>query len=628
MSVLLHEDVVVPVLDLGEKLSLRTEYQRSGLLFASAGRERFGFQVGSDRGALAGTKLLPLPPACRTPWCSSAAVADGSVIPLVDLTAVLARQHENPGLVGQYTPASDFPARFRKGSVEVLEFALRGARYALPRDEVKEIVPRQPFRTLSGTPEIVLGVAERGGRLYPVLDLAAVFGDRSRPTEAWRMLRLSNGDFQALVLAESVEDDRILEPELQRSVPIRIPHDVLYGCYLDERAVRLILNVHSLTVHFEKTGVREMVAGLAPPAGHPSAPEVPAERSAAAGPSAPVEEPAAPVTTELVEQTLAAASTAPGQASSAISDTRTRAGGEAKAREEWLRQQEDTRRLQEELARRLESERKTAEAAARKAAQEAAEKATAEQLKAEEEVRKIAEEKERDAKERARIAEERAAKERAEAEARARAEAEAKIKAEEERLRAEEEQRRAEEERRRVESERGRAEDLAAEERKRQEAFRKEEEEGSAASRIESAGQRAQPSTPTPPVRSAAAASERSYTTAIVIGILAVIAAIFLLMQKRTAPPEIRPSPAVEQAAKKEPEKKKELEPALYLNVPREMPKPETVVYVVVKGDTLWGISKRFTGNPFNYPRVARDNSIATPDLIFPGQKIRLVQEK
>jgi hypothetical protein len=25
---------------------------------------------------------------------------------------------------------------------------------------------------------------------------------------------------------------------------------------------------------------------------------------------------------------------------------------------------------------------------------------------------------------------------------------------------------------------------------------------------------------------------------------------------------------------------------------------------------------------------VAKDNSIATPDLIFPGQRIRLVQEK
>jgi len=66
----------------------------------------------------------------------------------------------------------------------------------------------------------------------------------------------------------------------------------------------------------------------------------------------------------------------------------------------------------------------------------------------------------------------------------------------------------------------------------------------------------------------------------------------------------------------------------LYLTVPPDRVVPDQAVYHVVKGDTLWGIAKRFTGNPLNYPRVAKDNSIATPDLIFPGQRIRLVQEK
>jgi nucleoid-associated protein YgaU len=48
---------------------------------------------------------------------------------------------------------------------------------------------------------------------------------------------------------------------------------------------------------------------------------------------------------------------------------------------------------------------------------------------------------------------------------------------------------------------------------------------------------------------------------------------------------------------------------------------------VVVKNDTLWSISERFTGNPFNYPRIAGENRIADPDLIFPGQTIRLKQK-
>lgn len=61
----------------------------------------------------------------------------------------------------------------------------------------------------------------------------------------------------------------------------------------------------------------------------------------------------------------------------------------------------------------------------------------------------------------------------------------------------------------------------------------------------------------------------------------------------------------------------------LVLTVPADRPL-ESDIYIVKKGDTLWHISKRFTGNPFNYPRVASDNRIANPDLIFPGQRITL----
>jgi nucleoid-associated protein YgaU len=67
-------------------------------------------------------------------------------------------------------------------------------------------------------------------------------------------------------------------------------------------------------------------------------------------------------------------------------------------------------------------------------------------------------------------------------------------------------------------------------------------------------------------------------------------------------------------------------EPPLVLEVPRETP-IATDVYIVVKGDTLWNISARFTGNPFNYPRIAGENRIANPDLIFPGQRIRLMKK-
>jgi nucleoid-associated protein YgaU len=50
----------------------------------------------------------------------------------------------------------------------------------------------------------------------------------------------------------------------------------------------------------------------------------------------------------------------------------------------------------------------------------------------------------------------------------------------------------------------------------------------------------------------------------------------------------------------------------------------EPVHYVVRKGDTLWDISRRLTGDPFLFATIAGDNDIENPDLIFPGQQITL----
>ena len=64
---------------------------------------------------------------------------------------------------------------------------------------------------------------------------------------------------------------------------------------------------------------------------------------------------------------------------------------------------------------------------------------------------------------------------------------------------------------------------------------------------------------------------------------------------------------------------------SLELVIPANRP-VDIDVYVVKKGDTLWNISKRLTGNALSYPRIAGKNKIADPALIFPGQKIRLIK--
>ena len=57
---------------------------------------------------------------------------------------------------------------------------------------------------------------------------------------------------------------------------------------------------------------------------------------------------------------------------------------------------------------------------------------------------------------------------------------------------------------------------------------------------------------------------------------------------------------------------------------------PDTVeiIHIVVKGDTLWHIAKRYVNNPFRYPELARLSKIRNPDLIYPGNRVRILKRK
>lgn len=53
---------------------------------------------------------------------------------------------------------------------------------------------------------------------------------------------------------------------------------------------------------------------------------------------------------------------------------------------------------------------------------------------------------------------------------------------------------------------------------------------------------------------------------------------------------------------------------------PTEKQPPTT--YVVKKGDNLWNIAKRLTGNGANCQSIAKKNGIKNPNRIYPGQKL------
>ncbi|MRJ02565.1 MAG: peptidoglycan-binding protein LysM [Epsilonproteobacteria bacterium] len=52
-------------------------------------------------------------------------------------------------------------------------------------------------------------------------------------------------------------------------------------------------------------------------------------------------------------------------------------------------------------------------------------------------------------------------------------------------------------------------------------------------------------------------------------------------------------------------------------------------IYEIQKGDTLWAIAERFYGDGNKWKKIFEDNRevIKDPDLIYPGQKIRIVLE-
>ena len=60
------------------------------------------------------------------------------------------------------------------------------------------------------------------------------------------------------------------------------------------------------------------------------------------------------------------------------------------------------------------------------------------------------------------------------------------------------------------------------------------------------------------------------------------------------------------------------------LSAPKQEAKVE--YYTVAKGDTLSGIAKKTLGNAMDYPKLFEANRevIKDPDLIYPGQKIRI----
>lgn len=51
-------------------------------------------------------------------------------------------------------------------------------------------------------------------------------------------------------------------------------------------------------------------------------------------------------------------------------------------------------------------------------------------------------------------------------------------------------------------------------------------------------------------------------------------------------------------------------------------------IYTVQRGDTLWGIAEKYLGNGTKYTQIASENHIKNPNLIYPGQRIKIPEKE
>jgi nucleoid-associated protein YgaU len=430
-------------------------------------------------------------------------------------------------------------------------------------------------------------------------------------------------------MVEAPYEERRLPLDLQRAIPIAVPHRVVYGCYPDAGRVKLILNIEALTVHFEKASVREVVDTIS--------------QEMIRAPAKILYEDLVAEASVKEREAHARASTAPPVIAVVPEKLRkvTEPAAQIDAEDRAKAEEEARLRKEAEARQRAEEERR-----------QKAEKETQERLEEEAIIRRAEEERAK-AEEEARLRKEAEARQRAEEERRQKAEKEVQerereegrrraaiVEAEEARKRAEEPIAELDEEgRRRAEAERAKAGIEERKDRKTTDAVQIAEEVDriawtiGAAPEKRAAGEeafgRTVPSYTAPEMRGSgqeglSKQKRRFIYAGIIIVVIGVLYVSTVLIKPRK---EIRPFQVQEEktAVTKTPVPEAEL---IIPKIPKTEKDTEAMIHIVKKGDTLWAISKHYTGNPFNYPRVAKHNRIPNPDLIFPEQKISLEQEE
>ena len=91
-------------------------------------------------------------------------------------------------------------------SQQLVVFTLAGEHYALPIQQVQEIIRYHNPRSVASADEWVLGVISLRGRIVPVYDVAARIGARTEVGESTKIVIVETGSETAGVIVDAVEE--------------------------------------------------------------------------------------------------------------------------------------------------------------------------------------------------------------------------------------------------------------------------------------------------------------------------------------------------------------------------------------------------------------------------------------
>ncbi|MDT8318548.1 MAG: chemotaxis protein CheW [bacterium] len=263
LGISLFQRMALTIIDTSLRLNRKKSDGRK-ILISKIGKNLFGFIVDAEKKRRKTTidKTLELPRLTSKKWMTSAIFTGKEIIPILKLGSLLSPEEPvtKETLAKSYRPDHSFEQSFFKQKVNITEFILMGKHHALPAAEVKEVLALKRYRNLPGLPSIVIGVSEHKGTLLPVIDIEACFGIKSEMTKSWKMIHLENGDFSALVTTKAALGEKELPPELHRNIPLMMKHRFLYGCYPNNEAkmISLALNVYKMAVYFDEEILREI----------------------------------------------------------------------------------------------------------------------------------------------------------------------------------------------------------------------------------------------------------------------------------------------------------------------------------------------------------------------------------